>query len=185
MAYDIYEHVHRLAAWAASRAASTRVSRFSVLEGQAVLAECGFASVLKNGFGGLPSPEKMDAAHRQWRAKVIVAAAKKGLIWSHGTSAKLINVYFKVAFVGLHGHEDPRVGALHPPVDRLLLSELIEKDPLNKILWRRLRNRGWSNFDSSEYEEAIAGMRTALGPSIPFWRIEEWWRGYQGNVREE
>ncbi len=183
MAYDIVEHVHRLAAWAASRAASTSKARFSVFEGQAVMTECGFTSILRKGLDGLPTPDEMDVTHRQWRAKMIERAEIRGLLWSHGTAAKLINVYFKVAFVGLRGYEDPRVGALHPPVDRVLLSELIKKDPANRPQWRHLRDLGWSNFNSSDYEIAIAGIRLALGADTPLWQIEQWWQGYQDDTK--
>jgi hypothetical protein len=183
LAYDIFEHVHRLAAWAASRAASTSKARFSVFEGQAVMTECGFTSILRKGLDGLPTPEEMDVTHRQWRTNMIETAERRGLFWSHGTVAKLINVYCKVAFVGLRGYEDARVGALHPPVDRILLSELIKKDPVNKTQWRCLRDRGWSNFDSSDYEVAIAGIRKALGVGAPLWQIEQWWQGYQDDTK--
>jgi hypothetical protein len=176
--YDIYEHMHRLASWAASTAAR-RGSPFSVVHGQAILAEAGFADILQAGLDGLPTLERMDSDHRRWRARVINLAAQRSLNWTHGIAAKLINVYLKVAYVGMFSHKDPRVGALHPPVDRVLLDQLAKTDIAKSRQWRRMCNRGWTNFSSDEYEEVISALRSTLGPGVPLWQIEQWWPGHQ------
>jgi len=63
--YNIEEHKHRFAVWAASRGASTRRAAFSVAEGKTILEAIG----LNRNLDRLPSPGRMDVAHRRWRLK--------------------------------------------------------------------------------------------------------------------
>jgi hypothetical protein len=176
--YDIFDHVHRISSWAAGTAVR-RGRHFSVKDGQLILSGAGFPLLLRKGLEGLPSPEAIDSTHRFWRENVIGLAGERGLSWSHGLAAKLINVYLKVAYVGIFSHDDPRVNALHPPIDRVLLNKLSEIDVGNRRRWSRYRDRGWTRFDSREYEEVINAFRAALGPGVPLWKIEREWPGYQ------
>ena len=115
MPYTIEEHKHRFAAWAASRAASVKGCRFSVEQGKAILERVQLNRLLPSP-DNLPAPKSFDEVHREWRNQVISAAQELGLEFTHGVAAKLINVYFKAAFVcgGYHNHV--RVKAIHPPI---------------------------------------------------------------------
>lgn len=183
MNYDILEHVHRLAAWAASRAASTvKGKRFEVQAGKAMLEVAGMDKVLGCGPDKLPdSPEAMDSAHAQWRAAVIEAAAQIGHDFSHGMAAKLINVYLKVGFVTVANSEHHKVALLHPPIDRELLNGLAKADKNSASKWAKHRNEAWSTFSSAYYEAVIADIRSYLNDK-PLWMIEESWQGFQGNA---
>lgn len=76
----------------------------------------------------MPRPDRLDAAHREWRTRIVKAAEGEGLVFTHGVAAKLVNVYLKAGFVcsGHHGH--PSVRALHPPIDSVLLQALCEEN---------------------------------------------------------
>jgi hypothetical protein len=177
--YDILEHKHRFAAWAASRAASTKTCRFNVLQGKNILEASGLKELLASP-DLLPNPTEIDAKHREWRNAAIASAIAKDLTgFSHGTAAKLINVYLKAAFV-CAGHENhASVAALHPPIDSLLLDALYEGEVADLTdKWAAARNARWSKFNSEQYEEVIAAIRAAM-PGIALWKIEDWWRGYQ------
>lgn len=178
MPYTITEHRHRFAAWAAGRAASVKGCRFSVENGARILESAGF-DVSFESPGQLPSPDRIDEVHRHWRARVIEAAGSRNLPFTHGVAAKLINCYLKSRFVcgGEEGH--PHVSALHPPVDRLLLTALSSSaDPSIRRHWRDLGKPSWSNFDSATYEIVIELIRATVG-TAPMWMIEEYWRGHQ------
>lgn len=177
--YTIQEHVHRFAAWAASRAASTSNGRFPVSTGQVILREAGFRRLVDAGTDGLPHPGNVDEQHRQWRSDVIRIAEGHRLTWTHGIAAKLINCYLKAVFVTLATSGHPKVVALHPPVDRLLLNQLARSGGDRSVVWARYRDRGWSNFGSGEYEAVIGEFRAQLGPDSPLWRIESHWSGFQ------
>lgn len=179
MAYTIQEHQHRLAAWAASRAASVKGCRFKVQKGVTILEAAGFnASFADPSY--LPKPRDTDQTHRGWREKIIKAAGKEGLNFTHGVAAKLINCYLKVRFVCAGKHRDRKVKCLHPPIDNELLKELIKQDAggFGKE-WRGFRKRCWSKFDSSDYEDVIRHVRKSLQPGTPLWKIEEYWKGHQ------
>ncbi len=83
--YDIYEHVHRFAAWAAARAASTKGQRFKVKKGKELIEAARLKDYL-NGKKSLPdNPKGMDKIHRMWRKSVRSAADERGFVISHPT----------------------------------------------------------------------------------------------------
>jgi hypothetical protein len=178
--YGIELHQHRFAAWAASRAASVVNCRFGVEQGRAILEACGFtAGFCKPDRLPDPEPQVVDAVHREWRADIVRAAKSRGLPFTHGVAAKLVNIYLKSRFVCGGHYEHPRVQSLHPPIDSVLLRTLAAanvggygKD------WKRAAKTRWSKFDSSDYEEVIALIRQASKGS-PLWTIEEHWSGNQ------
>lgn len=178
--YTIEIHQHRLAAWAASTAASaSSVCRFKVSRGVAILEAAGFTPDFV-----LPEncvvAETMDALHKQWREAVVVASGH--LNFSHGIAAKLINTYLKTRFIVAGQESDPRVAALHPPIDRLLLGELAAQDVGGeKKFWREYQQKGWSKFKTDEYQAVISKVRECLNGK-PMWMIEQYWCGYQGEA---
>lgn len=179
MQYTIELHKHRYAAWAASRAASTKTCRFSVLTGKEIIEATGIHEILSSP-DMLPAPKATDTAHKNWREKAIKAAAERNLEnFSHGIAAKLINVYLKGAFVCAGHEEHPHVEALHPPIDSLLLDELYQNNVgSHKAEWAQARKIRWSKLDSLQYETLINAIRKTL-PNKPLWSIESFWRGYQ------
>ncbi len=179
MSYTIEEHKHRYAAWAASRAASTKTCRFEVQIGKEILEETGLNQLLSSP-ENLPASSTIDVEHRIWREKAIIAAEKRGLVgFGHGVAAKLINVYLKGAFVCAGYENHPKVAAIHPPIDSLLLDELYFNNVGGlKSDWSLARKLRWSKFSSVQYEAVIQSIRTAM-QNKPLWQVESYWRGYQ------
>ena len=177
-AYTIAEHQHRLAAWAAGRAASVKGCRFTVQQAKGFLEAAGFVAEFASPTA-LPSPVDMDRTHRSWRKAIVKAAKAKKIEITHGVAAKLINIYLKVRFVCGGHHEHERVKCLHPPIDAVLLNELAREN-LGGLAkqWRKYQKRRWSNFDSATYEQVVEDIRSALDGE-PFWKIEEHWEGHQ------
>lgn len=180
MPYTIEDHNHRLAAWAASSSASaSKLWRFKVEQGVAILEAIGFTAALASP-DQLPSPREVDQSHRQWREDVIGAAHGEYLQFSHGIAAKLINCYLKVRFVCAHQHEHPHVKALHPPIDETLLRTLASHEyGGHGRLWRKFREARWSKYDSETYQQVIDLIRQSLPAGEPLWKIEQYWDGYQ------
>ena len=170
---DLSHIQHRFAAWAAASAA--RVSpkcRFKVKFGVEILERLGFGP----GYGDpakLPLPSRFDDQHRRWREKAVRLAKARRIKMSHGVAAKLINVYLKSRFI-CGGHADhPKVAALHPPIDSILLEALIASNAggFGKS-WHALAKVRWSNLDSGQYETAIACLRSCFNPA---WAAERLW----------
>jgi hypothetical protein len=170
--YDLNEHTHRFAVWAASRAASVKGCRFSVAKGKAwIEAVEGLKECICQP-KKLSDIDDFDGTHRQWREDIIRVSRRP---IKHGIAAKLINIYLKVAIIQ-HGSADPEiVKMIHPPIDRILLGELRRSRP---DIWRN-QNVTWSTFSSDEYENVIKKIRKTLGNNCALWKIEEFWRGYQ------
>lgn len=177
--YAIHEHKHRFSAWAAGRAANVNGCRFRVEQAKGILEDADLKRLLLSP-DQLPAPSNIDDMHRKWRDAVIAAAKSRKLLFTHGVAAKLINIYLKAGFVCGGCEYHPRVSALHPPIDGLLLDELHRENVgglRNK--WSKARSTRWSKLDSDGYEDVIQSIRTALGPGVPMWHIEKYWRGFQ------
>ena len=121
----------------------------------------------------------MDDTHRRWRASVIGEAEARGLSFTHGVAAKLVNIYLKSRFVCGGSHDHPRVRCLHPPIDSVLLRTLSTLDVGgHRVEWKRATKTRWSKFSSQQYERVIALVRD-VSKGRPLWAIEEHWSGYQ------
>jgi len=188
MSYDIHQHQHRFAAWAAASAASVVGARFSVKSCVGWIEAIQLNELKRDD---LPEPEAFDPKHLEWRNGIIDAAGgedfgaqqkgRKETEMSHGQAAKIINVYMKARFLNPKNEKHPKVAAIHPPIDRLLLNEIIKKKALSQgdlKEIRSFRDAGWSKLNSHEYERLIEILRSLTNPR-PFWTIEEYWPGFQ------
>ncbi len=173
--YDIHEHSHRFAAWAAARASSTITCRFKVSNGKHWIESVSKLYDCRLGVDHLPTAKSFDAVHKSWRRGIIAAAQESGFQVTHGIAAKLINVYLKAVFVHDTLADNQRVQVIHPPIDRLLIDELARAHP---ELWRGYP-RAWSKFSSLDYEKTISLVRKTLGNEHRLWCIEKYWFGSQ------
>ncbi|MCA9359079.1 hypothetical protein KC926_02650 [Candidatus Kaiserbacteria bacterium] len=178
---------HRYAAWCAGRASSTRKCPFTV-ETASELIESSIG--LKYFSKGWHVPLKVidfDATHRSFREKLVNKAKQKGLKnFTHGVAAKLINIYLKtlhvVPMLGMYERltdaERRKLGNFHPPIDSVLLEELVRSDAGGKkSIWRKYRDIRWSNLKSNEYENLISEMREVTKGQL--WKIEAYWQGHR------
>lgn len=159
MDYTIDEHKHRYSAWAASRAASVKTCRFYVSDGREIIEEIRLRDFATN-LDSVPVVKQFDQMHQQWRKLAIEAAYKRGINFSHGIAAKLINIYLKGMIVCGGFFDHPIAACLHPPIDRLLLDELYANDIGGlRNAWSKARKQRWSKFDSGQYEDVIFAIR--------------------------
>jgi len=78
----------------------------------------------------------------------------------------------------LTGPHQQKLNAIHPPIDRVLLTALKQGKIGGKIsAWNDHLQIGWSSFTSPQYEAVISAVRQVVGHEL--WRIEEYWAGYQ------
>ena len=179
MPYTIEEHKHRFAAWAAGRAASVNGCHFRVEQGKQIL-EAAKLKVLASAIDNLPQPNDFDTQHREWRNSIIQAAQQHQLAFTHGVAAKLINVYLKSIFVCSGSHEDPRVKAIHPPIDSVLLDALYNQNiGGRRNEWQAARRVRWSRLNSEQYDNVISAIRVTIPKGNGLWQIEEYWQGFQ------
>lgn len=181
--YQIDDHRIRFAAWASVTAArASKKCRFTRNQGMLIIEQSALSKIVQ--WADLPDPGDFDDFHKGLCVAICDAAInvldKEPERFTHGVAVKLVNVYLKSMFLSGTGFEtaDPemwtKVNALHPPIDRLLLTSLAEKNIGGRgKVWRKLSSIGWSNFISGEYEETIAEIRAVTGGEL--WKIEEYW----------
>ena len=174
--YTIEEHQHRIASWAAARAVRG-VLGATVERCRSVMERCG----INREFGVTQLEDTADGFDRQHSVicdAMINAANTDKLSISYGVAAKWLNVYLKIRFVCGPDHNGPRIGFIHPPIDRLLLNRLAqERWGGNPEVWRKYVTIGWKSFSSDDYQGLIAHLRRHLKDE-PFWTVERYWRGH-------
>jgi len=75
--------------------------------------------------------------------------------------------------------DNPKVQALHPPIDSLFLQELVRCDFGGKAkFWSKVYKGRWSKFDSNTYKNVIQEIRESLNGELR-WEIERFWKGHQ------
>jgi hypothetical protein len=177
MTYDLAEHRHRFAVWAAARAAQrgfTSIKRLrGALEATSIRADLRAPDTLALERAGF------DEIHLGWCRSICTTLNG----WNvqkvaFGRAAKLVAVYLK-AMVLMGGDWDtPLARCMHPPLDRILLQALAatSDDAISsphKGAWRRIN---WTRLDEAAYYQLIHQMRAVKPPILPFWRIEEYWQ---------
>jgi len=179
MSYTIQTHTHLFSSWAASRAASVTHNRFKVEIGQNILKEANLVQFISNPNSLSSSQTEFNQNHRQWRENIIEIANNYQLSFTHGISAKLINIYFKSAIICGGHHEHENIKYIHPPIDSVLLKKLASINFNGKAkFWRKSNNKRWSKFSAYEYEEVIQEIKNGL-KGEPLWTIEQYWQGFQ------
>ena len=185
LSYTLAEHQHRLAAWAASTAASASpLCRFRVESGFRILEEAGFDKTLSMATQ-TENQLIFDGWHDEKRQVVIDTAARNGCCFSHGIAAKLINCYLKVRFVCGPTDGTVNTAVIHPPIDSLLLKALA-KTNIGELQheWRYYDSLRWSKFSSEQYRQVIALIQGCLGTQ-PLWKIEKYWDGHAAGANNE
>lgn len=174
-AYDLFDHTHRFAGWAAARAAGRGFGLSSVRMIKALPK--GLIDLLRASPSSWPKSEpEVDLLHKEW-CEHIRCEWGKG---SYGRAAKFLNVYLKCRLVLTRHHDTPFAQLVHPPLDRYLLRELANEvegaDGYSKALWKKAK---WTILERDEYFEIIESLRKAGLARDGFWKVEYWWDPYK------
>jgi len=175
MSYDLSEHRHRFAVWAAARATqrgfTTVANLREALESTDIRERLSLPATLQ------ATSEQFDTLHDHWCIEIRrYLKDRKGLDATYGRAAKLIAVYLKACIVLGEASDTPLGRNAHPPIDRILLRALASSDEIqsaNKGEWREIN---WTELDAPAYRELIAGLRRVLPAGAPFWAIEKYWQ---------
>lgn len=190
MSYTLKEHKHRLAYWAASNAAHRHTKGLNIENGKKLIEKINLHTYIDS-----PDtlPQDLDKAHAKWRNVLVQFSEElhcsykvkikkdEEIVYngiSHGTAAKLINVYLKVILTcgGYENHE--KVKQLHPPIDSLLLESLLDSE-YKEILKKGEINKNtrWTKLTSDKYENIIKIIKDIQKKNNePLWMIEKYWR---------
>lgn len=218
--YSLDIHKHRFACWCAATAASqVKTFRFSVETGRKLIElgagpqeppdESSFLNTIRS-IQGFTAQSQFD----DWHAAVIESMRsnynlqvvldeenkKKGKNkrvyildrsnFTYGIAAKLLNCYLKAFY--LESLESVFGRLIHPPVDRLLLRGLVERDKGRgffdfqkfvdeKYLSGSPRLPAWTLLDEIAYKTVVSRIKLYLETMGigSLWKIEEAWKGHQ------
>lgn len=173
MPYDLFEHRHRFASWAAARAAQRAFASVDIL--RAALEETDLADFLRQPASVRTDTATFERHHRRWCSTILGVLEENGVPGAtYGRAAKLVAVYLKSMVVLGPASGSPLSAVIHPPIDSLLLENLAASGlaPSYAPRWRRLR---WTRLDEPAYYELIAELKTVLRDGEPFWKLEEYW----------
>ncbi len=179
MNYDLAEHRHRFAVWAAARAAqrgfTTVTNLRAALESTDIRKTLSLPTTLQcsaSDFGNL---------HHRWCSAIQAFLIDRQIHnATYGRAAKLVAVYLKSTVVLGDAPNTPLAHHAHPPVDRILLHALAASDEIEspyKHAWAKIN---WTDLDASAYRELIAQLRAVVPAGAPFWSIERYWQPSDG-----
>ena len=127
MIYDLAEHRHRFAVWAAARAAQrgfTSVERLrGALEATSIQSDLRLPATLAL------RAASFDEMHRAWCRSTCATLSRcdvKNVAF--GRAAKLVAVYLKTMVLMGGDWDTPLARCMHPPLDRILLQALASSD---------------------------------------------------------
>ncbi len=110
---------------------------------------------------------------------------------TYGIAAKMLNVYLKVFYLGDFDSSDKEfANFIHPPIDRLLLLELVnregnsfkfDREPFSNLSKTDRTIPNWTLINEIEYKAIIKLIIEYINSNDlkGLWRIEYAWRGHQ------
>jgi hypothetical protein len=149
MRYDIYQHRHNFAVWAAARASQRRLTTVDTL--RKALESSEVVAFVRDHVTDKIDSDAFAAKHRSWCEEIVRSLLDAGVMnATFGRAAKLVAVYLKsMVVIGPFADSDlARVA--HPPIDRILLRNLARAEGLETGLSTMLRMTNWTALESYE-----------------------------------
>lgn len=172
--YDLDQHRHRFAVWAAARAAQRGFTSVTLLRD--ALEGCGVVEFVSTADLAKFAPDDFDSVHRTWCTRVVEALNGASISnVTFGRAAKLVAVYLKSAVILGAGSNTAFAHVAHPPIDSILLRNLVACPKVQseyKPLWRRIK---WTKLDEAAYYDLVPQIRQVVGTEVPFWKLERYW----------
>lgn len=173
MAYDLVEHRHRFAVWAAARAAQRGLTSVEVL--RECLETTDLAQFARKRTSLRTGNAAFEKLHRDWCSRILRALRMRGLeAATYGHAAKLVAIYLKSMIVVGPGAGSRLSAVIHPPIDAILLQNVTRYEKKSGRL-AKWRGTSWTSLDKRSYYELIEDLRGLLRPGEPFWILERFW----------
>lgn len=164
--YTFNEHKHRYAIWTAARAVQrsfTTTDKIAAAVETTTLRQFAETTEFITG-------EQYDLQQAEWCYKLIDCF--EPLECSYGRAAKIVAIYLKTAVIFPSQGTSALCEVIHPPVDSILLSNLVKWREL-----KELRGERWTTFTSAEYWNVVDIIRTSIG--YLNWKLEAFWQPQQ------
>jgi hypothetical protein len=174
MPYDLFQHRHNFAVWAAARATQRGFTTTANLRD--ALENCGICEFLRQPAFTEITNENFEILHKRWCNLIFEFLRDRRIpAVSYGRAAKLVAIYLKTMVI-IGGSAYTNLGrCAHPPIDRKLLRALARQAHLPIPSRQELRKINWTELIEEDYCALINTLRSIIGPETPFWTIEEYW----------
>lgn len=166
MAYTFERHLHNYACWTAARAVQRNFTNTPN-----IIRAIEHSDLMQLENLKVNSSEEYDVFHRKCCNQLIDYFKKEYDLktTTYGRAAKIVAIYLKTAVIVRYSGEGKLAEVAHPPIDRILLSNLRIKKSFLGIEYKT----NWTELDEIQYFALIAKLRTL--PLEKFWQIEEFW----------
>ena len=181
MPYDLFQHRHNFAVWAAACAAQRGFQGATVGRLRDALEASDVIPYVRDHIHLVIDDESYSERHRHW-CKDIVRHLKRAGVPNptFGRAAKLVAVYLKsMVIIGPAG-DSPLACIAHPPIDRLLLQRVANIPDISRQARELFRTTNWTDLGVDEYYHLIQTIKDEVPDTDPFWRLEQHW-----NVTQE
>ena len=194
--YDLEEHRHRFAYWAAARAAFIHPEKGLTVSVAKDALEKSLRAIALDPDSWPTKASVVDNELKKWTTEVHTSLSQVSPGVKYGRAAKLVAVYLKDMVVTgpLADHDFAKL--LHPPIDKNLLEGLkkglgqgsLFRDGVSPDSQARVRvalsntlTKRWSRLEPNEYCELISAFRDAHldrdeRDQPAFWHLERHWR---------
>ena len=164
MAYTFEKHLHNYACWTAARAVQRNFATTDKIIKAIESSDLIRVEELK-----IETATEYDRFHKVCCNQIIDFFKNQlDISASYGRAAKIVAIYLKTAVVIRYSGEGKLASITHPPIDRILLTNLHNNHPelgVDKINWTKL--------DEQSYFDLISKIR--ILPLKNFWELEEYW----------
>jgi hypothetical protein len=172
--YDLSEHRHRFAVWAAARASQRGFT--TVGELRDALGATDIRSSVSNPEVMQLRKSGFEELHRRWCAEICAALNRRGIANApYGRAAKLVAVYLKAMVIMGDRTDTPFGRSMHPPIDRRLLQNLANARQVQSVHKPEWRRTNWTQLNEEDYYALVAQLREVVSADAPFWMLEEYW----------
>lgn len=164
MAYTFTKHLHNYACWTAARAVQRNFTTTNK-----IIKAIESSDLIRFEELHIETADDYDRFHKICCNQIIDFFNNRlNTTASYGRAAKIVAIYLKTAVIVRYSGEGKMAEVAHPPIDRILLTNLRKYFPhaLNE-------KTKWTELDETSYFDLIAKLRTL--PFAKFWEIEEYW----------
>ena len=165
MDYTFNEHKHNFAIWTASRAVQRG---FEKAKTENIRNAINSTELLKN-FSKNSISEGFDNFHRKCAKELIINLKANYIEATYGQAAKIIAIYLKTTVILCNKGEGELCDVIHPPIDRILLKNIVKKYPELKSL----KDENWTELNENHYWILVEKLRCFFKRFD--WTIEKDW----------